>query len=91
VQVIDELRREKARIREAKQFGIEISDAEVDEAYANMAARMRFTADQLTQQLARSGIDVATLKHRIRAGLAWPGHQRRRHQDPPLPRNRDGG
>ena len=32
---------------------------------------MRFTADQLTQQLARSGVNSATLKGRIKADIAW--------------------
>jgi peptidyl-prolyl cis-trans isomerase SurA len=33
---------------------------------------MRLTADQLTDQLAKSGIHVATLKARIKADLTWP-------------------
>jgi peptidyl-prolyl cis-trans isomerase SurA len=32
---------------------------------------MRFTADQLTQQLAKSGVNVSTLKARIKADIAW--------------------
>jgi peptidyl-prolyl cis-trans isomerase SurA len=89
-QVIDELRREKAKVRDARQFGVEISESEVEQAYAQIAARMRFTSEQITQQLARSGIDVETLKHRIRADLAWQRHQQWRRQDPP-PRDRGGG
>ena len=37
-----------------------------------MASRMRVTADQLTDQLAKSGIHVTTLKARIKADLTWP-------------------
>jgi peptidyl-prolyl cis-trans isomerase SurA len=79
--------REAPRVREAEKFGIEVANSEVDEFYANLASRMRITAEQLTQQLARSGVDVDTLKRRIRADLAWWKYQqyrRWRRQDPPL-------
>jgi peptidyl-prolyl cis-trans isomerase SurA len=79
-EVIDELISEKLKIREAKRFGLEISDAEVDSALSSMSSRMRLTAEQLTQQLARSGVNIATLKHRIRADLAWPQLVRGRYQ-----------
>lgn len=71
-EVLDELINEKLKVREAKKFGLEISASEVDTAYATMASRMRVTADQLTEQLAKSGIHVATLKARIKADLTWP-------------------
>ena len=70
-EVLDELINEKLKLREAKKFGLEVSASEVDTAYASMAGRMRFTADQLTQQLARSGVNSATLKGRIKADIAW--------------------
>ncbi|TMJ81362.1 MAG: peptidylprolyl isomerase [Alphaproteobacteria bacterium] len=70
--VLDELINEKLKVREAKKFGLEISSSEIDSAYATMAGRMRLTADQLTEQLAKSGIHVATLKARIKADLTWP-------------------
>ncbi|HYJ43779.1 MAG TPA: SurA N-terminal domain-containing protein, partial [Xanthobacteraceae bacterium] len=47
-EVLDELINEKLKLREAKKFGLEVSASEVDTAYASMAGRMRFTADQLT-------------------------------------------
>ena len=70
--VIDELINEKLKVREAKRFGLEVTNAEVDSALATMAGRMRLTPELLTQQLAKSGINIATLKHRIRADIAWP-------------------
>src|SRR5262245_61717790 len=45
-----------------------------------MAGRMRLSADQLTQQLGRSGVNPSTLKHRIRADMAWPQLVRGRYQ-----------
>ena len=97
-EVIDELRKEKLRVHEAKKFGVEVPDSEVDEAYAAMASRMRRTPEQLTDALAKAGIDADTLKHRIRADIAWQRYQRWRRQDPrlqpqqdPPPRGRGNG
>jgi peptidyl-prolyl cis-trans isomerase SurA len=75
--VIDELRKEKLKINEARASGVEISDSEVDEAYARMASRMRLTPEHLTGQLARSGVHVDTVKHRIRADMAWEKYKGR--------------
>ena len=88
-EVIDELRKEKLKVQEAREFGVEVSDSEVDQAYANMAARMRLTPEQLTEQLARSGVNIDTLKHRIRADMAWGKYKQRQRLDPPLPSQQD--
>ena len=79
-EVLDELINEKLKVREAKKFGLEISSSEVDTAFASMAGRMRLTAEQLTEQLAKSGIHVATLKARIKSDLTWPQLVRGRYQ-----------
>jgi peptidyl-prolyl cis-trans isomerase SurA len=79
-QVIEELITEKLKIREAKRWGLEIAESDVDTALSGMAGRMRLTTEQLTAQLARSGVHVATLKHRIRADIAWPQLVRGRYQ-----------
>jgi peptidyl-prolyl cis-trans isomerase SurA len=79
-EVIDDLIDEKLKVREAKKFGLEASTSEVDTAFASMASRMRFTAEQLTQELARSGITPSTLKSRIRADIVWPQIVRGRYQ-----------
>jgi len=79
-EVLDELITEILKVKEAKKWGLEVSDSEVDSAYANMASRMRLNADQLTQLLAKSGVNAATLKHRIRADVTWPQLVRGRYQ-----------
>jgi len=79
-EVLDELINEKLKLREAKKFGLDVSASEVDTAYASMAGRMRFTADQLTQQLAKSGVNASTLKARIKADIAWSQIVRGRYQ-----------
>ena len=70
-QVIEELIDEKLKIREAKRWSSEVTTAEVDAAYANMSGRMRRTAEQLTQELAKQGISANTLKERIKAEITW--------------------
>ena len=79
-EVLDDLINEKLKVREAKRWSLDASNSEVDNAYASMAGRMRFTADQLTQSLAKSGVNVATLKARIKADLVWPQLVRGRYQ-----------
>jgi peptidyl-prolyl cis-trans isomerase SurA len=79
-EVLDDLINEKLKVREAKKWGLDVPNSEVDSAYASMASRMRLTADQLTQQLAKSGVNAATLKARIRADIAWPQLVRGRYQ-----------
>ena len=70
--MLDELINEKLKVREAKKWGLDVPNSDVDAAYGTMASRMRMTAEQLTQQLAKSGVNAATLKARIRADIAWP-------------------
>jgi peptidyl-prolyl cis-trans isomerase SurA len=79
-EVIDDLINEKLKVREAKRWGLEVSNSEVESALASMASRMRLTPDLLAQQLAKSGVNVATLKSRIRADIAWPQMVRGRYQ-----------
>jgi peptidyl-prolyl cis-trans isomerase SurA len=78
--VINELIDEKLKVREGKRWGIEITDAEVDSQYASMGSRMRFTAEQLTQNLAKGGVNANTLKTRIRADTVWQQLVRGRYQ-----------
>jgi peptidyl-prolyl cis-trans isomerase SurA len=68
---IQELIDEKLKIQLLKRFMIEGIDKDVDNAYANMARRMRTTPSGFTEQLAKSGINSSTLKHRIRAEIVW--------------------
>jgi peptidyl-prolyl cis-trans isomerase SurA len=70
-QTLEELIDEKLKIREGKRWGNEVSDEEVNSSYANMSGRMRQTADQLTQNLAKQGINANTLKSRIKAEITW--------------------
>ena len=79
-EVLDELINEKLKVREAKKWGLDIPNSDVDNAYASMASRMRLTPEQLTEQLAKSGVHTATLKARIKADITWPQLVRGRFQ-----------
>jgi peptidyl-prolyl cis-trans isomerase SurA len=67
-EVVDELIDEKLKIREAKT------------AFTGMASRMRLNSEQLTQSLAKSGVNANTLKARIKADLTWQNLVRGRYQ-----------
>jgi len=79
-EVLDELINEKLKVREAKKLGFEIPSSEVDTAYASVASRMRLTPEQLTEQLAKSGVNASTLKARLKADMTWPQLVRGRYQ-----------
>jgi peptidyl-prolyl cis-trans isomerase SurA len=79
-EILDELINEKLKVREAKKLGLDIPSSEVDTAFASMASRMRMTPEQLTEQLAKSGVNTATLKARIKADITWSQLVRGRYQ-----------
>src|SRR5215471_12018944 len=67
----EELIDEKLKVQTGLRYKLEITDSEVDTAYAGMSQRMRVSPQQLTQMLAHAGIDAQTLKSKIRADIAW--------------------
>jgi peptidyl-prolyl cis-trans isomerase SurA len=69
--VLEELINDKLKVQEARHFKLEITEIEVDTAFANMGKRVGLKPDQLKQVLAQSGIEAATLRARIRAEIAW--------------------
>jgi peptidyl-prolyl cis-trans isomerase SurA len=80
--VLDELIDEKLKIREAKRWGLEIGDADVDASFASMGSRApgHPNADQFAQMLREKGVNVGNFKSRIRADLVWPQLVRGRYQ-----------
>jgi peptidyl-prolyl cis-trans isomerase SurA len=70
-EVIEELIDEKLKVQAGQRYKLEVTDAEVETAYAAMGQRMHFTPQQLTQALAQGGVDAITLKARIRSDIAW--------------------
>jgi peptidyl-prolyl cis-trans isomerase SurA len=79
--VINELVDEKLKIREAKQFGVDPSASDIDQAFAQMSSRMRITPDQLTKSLESQGIRPDTLKARIKTDMVWTSLVRGRYKE----------
>lgn len=67
----EELIDEKLQLAEARRRGITVSDAEVNEAFAGIAGRLKMSPDQLTKGLKSSGVDAKTFRDRLRAQIAW--------------------
>ncbi len=80
--VLDELINEKLKVREAKRWGIEASDSEVDAAFGVAAGRVpgHPSSEQFAQMLTKAGVTINTFKARIRAELVWPQLVRGRYQ-----------
>lgn len=70
-EVIDELINEKLKVQVGRRYKLELTDSDVDASYAEMAKRMNFSPEQLTQTLEKGGVDAGTLKARIRADMVW--------------------
>lgn len=70
-QVIKELIDDRLKIAKAKVYGLEVGDAEVETAFANMAKRQKLSVQQFSQMLERSGIMPGTIKARVKAEITW--------------------
>jgi peptidyl-prolyl cis-trans isomerase SurA len=80
-EVLDELINEKLQIREGKRWGIEPSDADIDEAFTSAGQRtMHQNADQFAQTLTKLGVTPMTFRARLRAQLVWQSLVRGRYQ-----------
>ena len=79
-EVLDGLIDEILEIKEAHRYGIDAPASEVDNAFANVASRMGIDTQKLTQVLASNGSSADTLKHRLRAELAWTNLVRGRYK-----------
>ncbi len=80
-EVIDELIDQKVKIKEAKQFSVDPSSADIDSAFADMSSRMRLTPDQLAKTLESQGVRPETLKERIKADMVWSSLVRGRYKE----------
>jgi peptidyl-prolyl cis-trans isomerase SurA len=79
-EVVEELINEKLKIQLIKKFLIDGIDKDVDQAYANMARRMKVTPKDFTENLAKQGVKLETIKSRIKADLIWNQMIRGRYQ-----------
>jgi peptidyl-prolyl cis-trans isomerase SurA len=79
-EVLDELINEKLEIREAKRWGIEASNEDVDQAFTGAAQRAHLTTDQFIQELNKAGVTPQTYRAKLRAQIVWPSLVRGRYQ-----------
>jgi peptidyl-prolyl cis-trans isomerase SurA len=62
---------EKLQIQEAQRLGLEVTEAEVDQAMDTIAKRNNTNRADLTRYLAESGLNPRTLRDQLRAQIAW--------------------
>lgn len=68
---IDELINESVQMRAAREAGVAVSEAQVQEAIANLATRVKLSPSQLRQALGQQGVNIETLEDRLRAQIAF--------------------
>jgi peptidyl-prolyl cis-trans isomerase SurA len=79
-EALDSLIDEILEINEAKHFGIDIPDSEVEKSYSGVATRMGIDSQKLSQILSNAGTSGDSLKRRLRAQLAWTNLVRGRYK-----------
>jgi peptidyl-prolyl cis-trans isomerase SurA len=79
-EALDSLIDEILEINEAKHFGIDIPDSEVESSYSGVATRMGIDPQKLSQILSNAGTSGDSLKRRLRAQLAWTNLVRGRYK-----------
>lgn len=67
----EELIDETLKFQEARKRGLNIPDARVDAVFASMGEDKNLSATQLTQELARIGINANSMKRWIKAQMTW--------------------
>jgi peptidyl-prolyl cis-trans isomerase SurA len=70
-EVLDGLIDETIKIQEAKRYNMDASAADIDRALAAMSSRAGLSAEQFKQALAGRGVNIETIRSRLRADIAW--------------------
>jgi len=70
-QVLRNLIEERLQLQEAQRLSIAIADREIDRAIGNIERSNNIPEGQLAKQLEQQGIDVKSLREKIRAQIAW--------------------
>lgn len=68
---LEELIDEQIQLQEAKRLNVDITDAQVDQAFLSVARNIKVSEDNLRGILRQNGVSVDTLRNRLRAALAW--------------------
>jgi peptidyl-prolyl cis-trans isomerase SurA len=70
-EAINSLVDETLELKEAARYSLEPTDADVQQSYDSVAQNMGIDPQKLTQMLTSSGASADTLKHRLKAQIAW--------------------
>jgi peptidyl-prolyl cis-trans isomerase SurA len=70
-EILDELINEQIKLQQATRDGIEVSDAEVDRIFAQIAVSSGRKVADFAAGLGKAGVDVRRFKTRIRSEIAW--------------------
>jgi peptidyl-prolyl cis-trans isomerase SurA len=68
---MDQLVNEQLQLQEAKKYNIAITDAQVEDAFQSVARNIKVSTDKLREILQSRGVNIDTMKARLRAALAW--------------------
>lgn len=72
-QVIDVLIEEQLKLQEAERLGVEVSQEQIDQGFAQLAKQNNASPEQFREMLRRSGININTMYRQIRSQIAWGG------------------
>ncbi|MCC7305082.1 MAG: peptidylprolyl isomerase [Alphaproteobacteria bacterium] len=70
-QIMDSLIEEQLMLQEAKRLEIAVTDEEVKQGFAQLAAQNKLQPAQFQEAIIRSGVDINTMWRQIRAQLGW--------------------
>ncbi|MCH8521855.1 peptidylprolyl isomerase [Glycocaulis sp.] len=70
-QAMRSLIEEALQLQTARRFEVPVSEEEVDEAIADIAARNGITVEEIRLDLEQSGVSIDTLRQQLRAEIAW--------------------
>jgi peptidyl-prolyl cis-trans isomerase SurA len=70
-EAINSLVDETLELKEAARYSLEPTDADVQQSFESVAENMGVDAQKLTQMLTNGGASADTLKHRLKAQIAW--------------------
>jgi peptidyl-prolyl cis-trans isomerase SurA len=70
-ELIDDLIDDKIKISVGRRYRMDITDDDVDKAFAEMGGRMHLSSQAFQQLLAQNGIEAGAMKDHIKAEIAW--------------------
>ena len=67
----EQLIEDSLQIQEASRLGIEVSEADIDSGYLDVARQIKISASNLNKVLTDNGVAVEALRARLKASIAW--------------------